>query len=93
MLNQEFQNNMMWEIPLTQQPLIRVFLYKINSDLHELHMIIPHIIVDGPSCDLILSQFKKFYETLAQGKQLILEPEKDSFLNFVKKIIIFIQRI
>ncbi|HHF0572900.1 TPA: SDR family NAD(P)-dependent oxidoreductase [Legionella anisa] len=85
MLNQEFQNNMMWEIPLTQQPLIRVFLYKINSDLHELHMIIPHIIVDGPSCDLILSQFKKFYETLAQGKQLILEPEKDSFLNFVKK--------
>ncbi len=85
MLNQEFQNNMMSEISLTQQPLIRVSLYKINSDLHELHMVIPHIIVDGPSCDLILSQFKKFYETLVQGNQLILEPEKDSFLNFVKK--------
>ncbi len=84
-LNQEFQNNMMCEISLTQQPLIRVSLYKINSDLHELHIVIPHIIVDGPSCDLVLSQFKKCYEVLAQGKQLVLEPEKDSFLNFVKK--------
>ncbi|WP_454785288.1 SDR family NAD(P)-dependent oxidoreductase [Legionella sp. WA2024007413] len=84
-LNQEFQNNMLREIPLTDQPLIRVFLYKINSDLHELHMIIPHIIVDGPSCDLVLSQFKKYYEMLAQGKPLSVEPEKDLFLNFVKK--------
>ncbi|WP_454780452.1 SDR family NAD(P)-dependent oxidoreductase [Legionella sp. WA2022007384] len=84
-LDQEFQNNMRCGILLTHQPLIRVFLYKINSDLHELHMIIPHIIVDGPSCDLVLSQFKKYYEMLAQGKPLILEAEKDSFLNFVKK--------
>ncbi|WP_131777542.1 SDR family NAD(P)-dependent oxidoreductase [Legionella cherrii] len=84
-LNQEFQNNMRDEIPLTQQPLIRVYLYKINSDLHELHMIIPHIIVDGPSCDYVLNQFKKCYEALAHGQELILEPEKDSYLNYVKK--------
>lgn len=84
-LDQEFQSNMKREIPLTRQPLIGVYLYKINSDLHELHLIIPHIIVDGPSCDLILSQFKKYYQQLAQGQQLVLEPEKDSYLNFVKK--------
>ncbi|PWY55008.1 polyketide synthase [Legionella qingyii] len=85
LLDQEFQNNMRSDIPLTHQPLIRVFLYKINSDLHELHMVIPHIIVDGPSCDLVLGQFKKYYEMLVQGQTLILEPEKESFLNFVKK--------
>lgn len=84
-LSQEFQRNMLRAIPLNEQPLIRVYLYKINSDLHELHIVIPHIIVDGPSCDLVVSQFKRCYEMLVQGEELILEPEKDSFLSYVKK--------
>uniref|UniRef100_UPI0010411D5D SDR family NAD(P)-dependent oxidoreductase n=3 Tax=Legionella bozemanae TaxID=447 RepID=UPI0010411D5D len=84
-LHQEFQNNMMSAIPLTEPPLIRVYLYKINSELHELHIVMPHIIVDGPSCSILLNQFKKCYETLFRGKKMILEPEKDSFLSYVKK--------
>ncbi|KTD42529.1 SDR family NAD(P)-dependent oxidoreductase [Legionella oakridgensis] len=84
-LQQEFYNNMLRLIPLTKGPLIRVYLYKINSDLHELHMMIPHIIVDGPSCDLVFNQFKKTYEMLMLGKKLIAEPERETFLNFVKK--------
>lgn len=67
-LSQEFQKNMLRAIPLSEQPLIRVYLYKINSDLHELHIVIPHIIVDGPSCDLVLSQFKTCYDMLTQGE-------------------------
>ncbi|WP_242602256.1 condensation domain-containing protein, partial [Legionella nagasakiensis] len=84
-LHREFQNNMMSTIPLTKPPLIRVYLYKINSELHELHIVMPHIIVDGTSCGIVFSQFKKCYETLFHGKGLIQEPEKDSFLNYVKK--------
>lgn len=84
-LHQEYYRNMMAQIPLSKQPLIRVYLYKINSELHELHLVIPHIIVDGSSCDLIWSQFKKNYETLVLGKKLIHEPERDSFLSYVKK--------
>jgi acyl transferase domain-containing protein/acyl carrier protein len=84
-LNKEFHNSLDCLIPLSKQPLIRVSLYKINSDLHELHIVIPHIIVDGPSCDLVLSQFQQNYEALVMGKKLILEPEKASFLNFVQK--------
>ena len=55
-------------IPLTKQPLIRVYLYKINSDLHELHIVIPHIIVDGPSCDIVFSQFKQCIKRLPLEK-------------------------
>ncbi len=84
-LSQEFQKNMLSAIPLSEQPLIRVFLYKINSDLHELHIVIPHIIVDGPSCDLVVSQFKSCYDMLVQGERLSIEPESDSFLSYVKK--------
>ncbi|ARM34745.1 SDR family NAD(P)-dependent oxidoreductase [Legionella longbeachae] len=84
-LSQEFQKNMLRAIPLCEQPLIRVYLYKINSDLHELHIVIPHIIVDGPSCDLVLSQFKTCYDLLAQGEGISIDPERDSFLNYVKK--------
>ncbi|WP_237759445.1 condensation domain-containing protein, partial [Legionella parisiensis] len=84
-LHQEFQNNMFSAISLTEPPLIRVYLYKINSELHELHIVMPHIIVDGPSCSILLNQFKKCYETLFRGKKMTIEPEKDSFLNYVKK--------
>ncbi|MGL5741200.1 MAG: SDR family NAD(P)-dependent oxidoreductase [Legionella sp.] len=83
--NLEFQNNLLTEIPLTQQPLIRIYLYKINSDLHEVHIIIPHIIADGLSCDLVFLQFQKFYETMFLGKKLMQTPEQETFLNFVQK--------
>ncbi|WP_425324434.1 SDR family NAD(P)-dependent oxidoreductase [Legionella wadsworthii] len=84
-LDQEFQNNILAAIPLNEPPLIRVYLYKINSDLHELHIIIPHIIVDGTSFGIFFDQFKQCYESLFRGKKMIHEPEQNSFLDYVKK--------
>lgn len=83
-LNNEFNKNIVSLIPLTQQPLIRIYLYKVNNDLHELHIVIPHIIVDDVSCDIILNQFKKNYETLAQRKKLIQVPAKTTYFNYVE---------
>ena len=82
-LDNEFFNNMMRIIPLTELPLIRVYLYKINNDLHELHLVFPHIIVDEASCDIVLSQFKHSYEMLTLGKRLIQTIAKDSYFNYV----------
>lgn len=83
-LNNEFYKNIMRLIPLTTQPLIKVYLYQVNPDLHELHLVIPHIIVDDTSCELVLSQFKHCYEALIHGTRLIPAPEKDSYFNYVK---------
>lgn len=83
-LHMEFYRNLMRLIPLSEQPLIRVYLYKINNDLHELHLLIPHIIVDDTSCELVWSQFKNSYEQLVQRKKLLPSPERESFFNYVK---------
>ena len=83
-LHQEFYRNLMRITSLSEQPLIRVYLYKINNDLHELHLLMPHIIADDVSCAIMLSQFKKSYEDISLGKKLTLTPEKESFLNYVK---------
>lgn len=84
LLSRAFRNNMMELIPLTQQPLIRVSLYQINKDLHELHLVIPHIIVDDTSCELVFSAFKHCYELLTLKKQLTPVVVKDSYLNYVQ---------
>lgn len=84
-LNKEFTKNIMAFIPLDHQPLIRVHLYKINNNVHELHIIIPHIIVDDASCEIILNQFKSNYAELLLGKQPSPIVEKDSYLNFVMR--------
>ncbi|VEG91823.1 polyketide synthase, type I [Legionella spiritensis] len=83
-LNMEFYNNIMRIIPLSQQPLIRVYLYKINNDLHELHLVIPHIIVDDASCDMVFNQFKESYKALTHGKKLLPVPEKNVYFDYVK---------
>ncbi|MBA2649964.1 MAG: SDR family NAD(P)-dependent oxidoreductase [Legionella sp.] len=87
-LSQEFNTNLMRIIPLTTPPLIRVYLYKISKDCHELHLIMPHIIVDIGSCALIFSQFKSCYSSLVDGTLLHSETmslRKDSFLNYVQQ--------
>ena len=83
-LDAKFHQNMMSLIPLNQQPLIRVHLYKINNDLHELHLVIPHIIVDDSSCEIVFAEFKLCYEALTLGKKLLPVPESSSYLHYVK---------
>lgn len=84
-LNDEFHSNTMRVIPLNEQPLIRVYLYKMNHELHELHMIIPHIIVDDVSCEIVFSQFKTCYEALVLGKKLTGEPIANLYFRYVKQ--------
>ncbi|MBI2786208.1 MAG: polyketide synthase, partial [Legionella longbeachae] len=84
-LNKVFYDNIMQLIPLTEPPLIRIYLYKLNQDLHELHIMIPHIIIDDPSFRILFDQFKKNYKTLLHGKNLVHVPEKYTYFDFVKQ--------
>lgn len=84
-LNELFYYNTDEDISLTDQPLIRVHLYKLKEDLHELHIIIPHIILDDYAYRLLLKQFEDNYQTLLQGKSLIPVQEQHTYLNYVKQ--------
>lgn len=84
-LNDLFYDNTMQYISLTEQPLIRVYLYKLKEELHELHIIIPHIIFDEASSRRFFEQLKDSYQTLALGKSLIPAQEEYSYLDYVKQ--------
>jgi acyl transferase domain-containing protein/acyl carrier protein/methylmalonyl-CoA mutase cobalamin-binding subunit len=82
-LHVEFHKNIMSSIPLNHPPLIRVYLYKISQDLHEVHIVIPHILVDDTSCELVFAQFKQAYEELILEKKPVPIPERSTYLNYV----------
>lgn len=84
-LKHEFYQNLRTIIPLNRQPLIRVCLYKVHNDLHELHIVIPHIISDDDTCNIVLAQLKKNYTALTRGETLTPIPEKASFFDYVKQ--------
>ncbi|KTD57613.1 SDR family NAD(P)-dependent oxidoreductase [Legionella shakespearei] len=84
-LNELFYHNTDEEISLTEQPLIRVHLYKLKEDLHELHIIIPHIILDDYAYRLLLKQFEDNYQTVLQGKSLVPVQEQYTYLDYVKQ--------
>ncbi len=83
-LNDLFYENTMKLIPLTQQPLIRVYLYKLKEELHELQIIIPHIILDESSYRILFEQLKNNYHTLLLGKNLISVQEQYDYLDYVR---------
>ncbi|MBI2784987.1 MAG: SDR family NAD(P)-dependent oxidoreductase, partial [Legionella longbeachae] len=84
-LKHEFYSNVRRIIPLNRQPLIRVYLYKVHNDLHELHIVIPHIISDDDTCNIVLDQLKKNYTALSRGETLTQIQEKASFFNYVRQ--------
>ena len=84
-LNQIFYDNTMQHIPLSEQPLIRVYLYKLKEDLHELHIIIPHIIFDESSSRSFFEQFKNNYTQLKDGKSLTPIQEEYGYLEYVQQ--------
>ena len=84
-LTDEFYRNVRRIIPLNKQPLIRVYLYKVDDDLHELHIVIPHIISDDETCNIVFEQLKKNYTILSRRETLTQIPEKASFLNYVRQ--------
>lgn len=83
-LDNWFYTHMLQIIPLNKQPLIRVFLYKINNTLHEVQIIIPHLIAEGKSCDLVMQQFKTNYEHLVAHKKIQAQPEANNYFNYVQ---------
>ncbi|MCL9683883.1 SDR family NAD(P)-dependent oxidoreductase [Legionella maioricensis] len=84
-LNKVFFENIKQLIPFNEQPLIRIYLYKLNHDLHELHIMIPHIILDDSSYRTLFEQFKKNYETLLLGNSLVPVPENYTYFDYVKQ--------
>ncbi|WP_131780551.1 SDR family NAD(P)-dependent oxidoreductase [Legionella bozemanae] len=84
-LKHEFYSNVRSIIPLNRQPLIRVCLYKVHHDLHELHIVMPHIISDDDTCNIVLAQLKKNYTALTRGETLTPIPEKASFFDYVRQ--------
>ncbi|WP_240489575.1 condensation domain-containing protein, partial [Legionella parisiensis] len=72
-------------IPLNRQPLIRVWLYKVHHDLHELHIVMPHIISDDDTCNIVLAQVKQNYTALTRGETLTPISEKASFFDYVRQ--------
>lgn len=83
-LNQEFLTNITQRVPLTdRQPLIRVHLYRVNNNVHELHIIIPHIIVDDRSCDIVFKEFRHNYELLMRKEALSPIVKEGSYLHYV----------
>jgi len=84
-LNELLYQNTNEYISLTDQPLIRVYLYKLQEELHELHIIIPHIILDDFAYRTLLKQFEDNYNTLLLGKSLIPVQEQYSYLDYVKQ--------
>jgi malonyl CoA-acyl carrier protein transacylase len=59
---------------LTQGPLIRVHLVKLEKDRHLLVLTAHHIIVDGLSMSLIIQEMGAFYSAACQGITCQLEP-------------------
>ena len=82
-----FYKNIAAIIPLNAQPLIRSYLYKIDNGMHELQIIMPHMIAEDYSCEIVLQQFKHNYTLLSEGKSLsALATETDKvYLNYIKK--------
>ena len=84
LLNSEFRYNILKLIPLEQPPLLRVYLYKINEETHEMHLVIPHIIADDTTCEILFAEFKHFYELLHQGKKLPAPQMNHEFIQYVQ---------
>lgn len=84
-LNDVFIENTLQNISLTEPPLIKAYLYKLQEELHELHIIIPHIIFDGASLGVFFEQLKGNYDILRRGGNLFPTQEQYGYLDYVKQ--------
>ncbi|KST70373.1 type I polyketide synthase [Mastigocoleus testarum] len=67
---------------LTQKPLLRVSILKLEENLHWLILTAHHIIVDGWSIDIILQELGTIYSAECQKRTCQLEPAKQ-FRDYV----------
>lgn len=84
-LNERLYETTRQRISLHTPPLIRVYLYKLKESLYELHIIIPHIVLDESSYRIFMEQLKNHYTSLLRGKSLIPTLEQHSYLDYVQQ--------
>ncbi|RUR17124.1 SDR family NAD(P)-dependent oxidoreductase [Legionella septentrionalis] len=83
--HKEFYHNLMQPVLFSKPPLINVFLYKINPSLHELQVIMPHIIVDDASCEIVFNEVKAVYAELVGGKEPHLPDMQKGYFDYVQE--------
>ncbi|MGE8324361.1 MAG: condensation domain-containing protein, partial [Pseudomonas sp.] len=59
---------------LTQGPLLRVTLVRLDDEDHQLWLTLHHIVADGWSLNILLDEFAKLYAAHCQGLQANLAP-------------------
>ena len=59
---------------LENGPLIRAMLYQLDSDQIVLNYVIHHIIFDGWSMKILISELTQIYNSLVAGKKILMQP-------------------
>lgn len=59
---------------LTQGPLLRVTLARLDDEDHQLWVTLHHIVADGWSLNILLDEFAKLYAAQCQGLEAALAP-------------------
>lgn len=59
---------------LNKAPLLRVALFQVSDDIHQLVLSHHHIVIDGWSMALVFKEAFALYEAFAEGRELKLQP-------------------
>lgn len=59
---------------LTQGPLLRVTLARLDDEDHQLWVTLHHIVADGWSLNILLDEFARLYAACCQGREANLAP-------------------
>ena len=75
---QELQRQMREEIlrpfDLTQPPLLRAMLFQVEEEAYVLLLTMHHIIADGPSCNILMTELSQCYAAFSRGDVPSLAP-------------------
>jgi non-ribosomal peptide synthase protein (TIGR01720 family) len=72
---------------LNKAPLLRLALFQVDDNCHQLVLSYHHIIVDGWSMALVFKEVFALYEAYSQGRELQLEPSRPyrDFIAWLKQ--------
>lgn len=70
-------------IDLSNGPVIRFKLVKVNQQRHSFILTVHHIAMDGWSMDLLVRDFEKLFMSYSQGKKSLLEDLQRQYSDYV----------
>jgi amino acid adenylation domain-containing protein len=72
---------------LAKPPLLRLALFRLADDVHQIVISAHHIILDGWSLPLLVKELMTAYESLAQGQGPLLPPVRPyrDYINWLQK--------